>query len=125
MFKTEGAGWRLARDLSKGVFCVLIAGDNWALELTHDEWENIYSLVQKLKEQFLELKKQLIEEECFSIDLEQNSIWGSISGNKEAWNLKVVLTGDGHSIRGVEMFWPVKSAQEVTKAMRSMWDSYE
>tara|TARA_Y100001968_G_scaffold323060_1_gene360136 strand:- start:465 stop:857 length:393 start_codon:yes stop_codon:yes gene_type:complete len=124
-YKDEGVGWRVARDHSRGEFCFLIGGQDWAIELTENEWRSLYLLVNELIGQFTSLKEQLMDEEQFEIELEKNSWWGRIYGENNLWSLKLIYSGDGFYSRGLEIFWPVSAAHSVTAAMRTMWECHQ
>ncbi len=124
MIEKEGPGWRLARDEQRNPFPVLLGGENWACELTDQEWSLLVPLVFELIGEYQKVQKQLCPEEDISMELERLPWWACIDGNRDAWNLRLVLEGDREYLRGLEMFWPMPSAEAITSAMRTMWDSY-
>ena len=63
MIQSEGPGWRLARDLSRKDFPVLIGGEGWAIELTEQEWTSLVPLINDLTDQHQQLENQLMAEE--------------------------------------------------------------
>ena len=123
MIQEEGTGWRLAKDLSRGEFSWLIGGDHWATELTEYEWKTLYQIVSDLLAQYKEQKKQLLNEESISIEIEREIWWCCIDGGTNHWSLKLILSGDMLKRRGLEMYWPKNVANEFVNAMRIMWDS--
>ena len=123
MIRNEGSGWRLERDKSRPKFSVLIGGDNWALELSDEEWNALKTVISKLIEQHESCRSSLMPEEAISIEIELSPWWGCIDGNRDEWTLKLILSGDDLYSRGLEMFWPIPAAQIMVSAMRTMWDS--
>ena len=123
MIQQEGEGWRLARDLSRGHFCVLIGGASWAVELTDMEWRSLVVLLSELQDQHQSLVSQLMAEESISIELERGVWWGCLDGDRERWSLSIVLTAEFG--RGAEGHWPNPAAAAMVASMRTMLDSIE
>ncbi len=123
MIQKEGPGWRLARDPAREAFPVLIGGESWAFELTQAEWEALLSLIVELTDQHQQLVAQLLAEESVCLEMERQSWWTCLDGDRQNWSLQVVLQGDGESARGVEGYWPAPAAQAMAAAMRTAWDS--
>ena len=63
--------WRLRRDFKKGKFCFLIGVDNWSIELQKSEFYSLYLLLLKINEQLIGIKKELMDEESITLELEQ------------------------------------------------------
>ncbi|CAI8165641.1 MAG: Uncharacterised protein [Prochlorococcus marinus str. MIT 9215] len=123
MIQQEGPGWRLSRDPSRQAFPVLIGGEHWAIELTEIEWQCLASLICDLTKQHQQLFSQLMEDEAVCLEMERQSWWACIDGDKQAWTLQVVLQGDGEQRRGAEGHWSIPAAQAMAAAMRTAWDS--
>ncbi len=124
MIQYEGLGWRVARDSSRAHFPVMLGADRFAIELTHDEWNSLESLISNLLKEYQGLLNQLMEEESLSVELERNVWWGCLEGDRKSWSLQLVLDGKGEpSRRGVEIYWPSPASKAVTDAMRKIWDS--
>jgi len=123
MIQHEGPGWRLAWDSSKDNYSFLIGGENWAFELTQDEWNSLVPIIGDLIDQHKGLKNQLMPEETISIEAERYPWWACIDGNKHNWSLKLILLGKDSERRSMEAYWPIPSAQAITSEMRIMWDS--
>jgi len=123
MIQREGPGWRLAWDPARRRHPVLIGGEGWAFELTGDEWRELVSLITALVEQHRALADQLMAEEALSLELERLPWWGCLDGDRDQWDLRVVLQGDTLGDRGVEGHWPAPAAQAMTAAVRTLWDS--
>ena len=123
MIQKEGKGWRLARDISRTKFPILIGGEGWAVELTEKEWIDLASLIQALVDQHSKIINELMPEESICIELERGLWWGCLDGNKSAWNLRIILLDNDQLSRGVEGFWPVPAAEAFVHEVRIMWDS--
>ncbi len=125
MIQQEGPGWRLARDTSRSIFPYLIGGENWAIELTKDEWEIFFNLINDLIDHHKQLADQLMPEEQIFIELERDPWWAALDGDRNYWKLQIVLSSKYSANRGVEAEWPIPAAQAMATAMRTMWDSYQ
>ena len=123
MIQQEGPGWRLAHDPSRQPFCVLIGGSNWAIELTDEEWRGLASVVIELEFQHQQLLDQMMAEEAITIELERSPWWASLEGDRQQWNLSVVLTPSQR--RGAEGSWQAPAAVAIVAAMRTLLDSLE
>ncbi len=123
MIQHEGPGWRLAWDSSRKLFPYLIGGENWAFELSEKEWHALAAIICDLTDQHRVLQSQLMPEESISVELERLPWWACIDGLKDKWSLKLILLGDDHSSRSLEMYWPIPIGQVVTSLIRKMWDS--
>ena len=120
MIQKEGPGWRVARDLAKGEFSVLIGGKGWAFELTETEWAELCQLLYQLVRNHEALTDQLMAEEAIQLELEKGSWWGCLEGDRDGWNLSVILSPVLG--RGVEGSWPAPASMAVVAAIRTMWD---
>ena len=75
--------WRVLKDFKKGKFCFLIGVDNWSIELQKSEFNSLYLLLQKINEQLLAIKSELMDEECISLELEQLPWFIELEGKKK------------------------------------------
>ena len=87
----EENNWRLRKDSKKGNFCFLIGVNNWAIELQKHEFELLYKLLLKLNKQFLEIRDDLLEEECINLEIEQLPWYAELEGKKNEWNLRLIF----------------------------------
>tara|TARA_B100000925_G_C21728321_1_gene353961 strand:- start:58 stop:432 length:375 start_codon:yes stop_codon:yes gene_type:complete len=118
----ENKKWRLVKDLDKGKYCFLIGVDNWAIELSQDEFESLYRLLIRLENQINSIKEELLEEELINLEIE-NALWYiELEGNKNQWNLRMILESSGNS-RSFEMYWPIPIAQTLLNEIIKMWES--
>ena len=122
VIQQEGAGWRLSRDPSRGKFCFLVGGDHWAFELTEPEWRDLLDLVVTLDQQHRGLVDQLMAEESIELELDRGVWWGCLSGDRNQWELRILLTPlEGRAAEGE---WPTPVAEAVVAAMRTLWDQH-
>ena len=78
--------WRLLRDFKKGKYCYLIGVDNWAIELQKNEFHSLYLLLLRVNQQLLDIKKELMDEEYISLELEQLPWYIQLDGKKNEWS---------------------------------------
>ncbi|MBW3042606.1 DUF1818 family protein [Prochlorococcus marinus] len=122
MIKKEGHGWRIITDSSRDRFSTLIGGECWAIELNESEWEILVRLVVDLSNQYIDIKDQLMGDENITLELGRSPWFAILKGDKNGWDLKLILTPSDSVNRGAEIFWPRNVTMFVTNAMRTMWD---
>ena len=123
MIKKEGLGWRIIRDPSRDKFSYLIGGKNWAIELDKSEWENLVKVVIEVSDQYKSLIDQLMGDEDITLEFERSPWLAILKGDQYGWNLRLILSANGLSNRGAEVYWPRNVTNDVANAMRTMWDS--
>ena len=114
--------WRLVKDIKKGKFCFLIGVNNWAIELQKHEFESLYQLLQKLNNQLLEIKDELMEEEFINLEIEQLPWYAELEGKKYEWNLRLIFESTEQT-RSFEMYWPIPIAENLFYEIKQMWES--
>ena len=113
--QAEGPGWRLAVDPSREGYQALIGGQDWAIELTLDELAALSSLCERLQEQHLAIADQLMAEESIEIAMEREPWWVELSGDRQRWCLRFVLSSpNGRSAEGM---WPSPASAELCLAL--------
>ena len=125
MLEEEGAGWRLARDSSKGHYPFVIGGDKWAVEITQSEWVSLGRIIFDLIKEHKKLKNQLLPDESICLELDRSPWWGCLDGDKNSWSLQLILDGEVEETRSFEVFWPKPAAMNIAKAMRKLWNFSE
>ena len=111
----------MSHDPSRGEFCVLIGGERWAFELTEPEWRDLVDLVATLEQQHRGLVDQLMPEESIELELDRGVWWGCLSGDRNQWELCILLTPlEGRAAQGE---WPAPAAAAAVAALRTLWDS--
>jgi len=115
----EGEGWRLAWDGAHQPFAVLIGGEGWAAELTLAEAEALRAAVADLVGQHAALVDQLMAEEAIELELERGVWWLAVAGDREQWDLRVVLTPEAGQ-RAIEGSWPAPASAAFTRALQQL-----
>ena len=116
--------WRLCRDFKKGKFCFLIGVDNWSIELQKSEFDSLYFLLLKINKQLSDIKDELMDEECITLELEQLPWYIELEGNKNEWSLRFVFASNDQT-RSFEMYWPIPIAQNLFFEIKKMWESMD
>ena len=114
--------WRVLKDFKKGKFCFLIGVDNWSIELQKSEFDSLYFLLVRINEQLLDIKNELMDEECINLELEQLPWYIELEGKKKEWSLRFVFESQDQT-RSFEMYWPIPIAQNLFNEIKNMWES--
>lgn len=113
-FNSEGAGWRIAVDLTRP-FPALIGGDGWACELQIHELKALRHGVLRLVEQHRAIAPQLMAEEAVTIDHQASDLRVELAGSAESWRLRFLL--EPHEQRGCEGSWSATASQALAEAL--------
>ena len=116
--------WRLLKDFKKGKFCFLIGVDNWSVELQKSEFYSLYLLLLKIHEQLEDIKNELMDEECITLELEKIPWYIELEGKKNEWSLRFVFESQDQT-RSFEMYWPILIAQSLFYEIKKMWESMD
>ncbi|ESA38090.1 hypothetical protein N836_33985 [Leptolyngbya sp. Heron Island J] len=109
----EGKGWRVGWDDERENFKALVGGDNWALELTQDEFEALRRLAQQLATIMASLASELMPDEQISCEQETSQIWMEAEGFHHSYSLRFILLNG----RGAEGAWPSSTVPEVLNGL--------
>ena len=120
----EQKRWKLIKDFKKGKFCFLIRVDNWSIELQKSEFNSLCTLLQRINEQLLSIKNELMDEESITLELEQLPWYIELEGKKNEWSLRFVFESQDQT-RSFEMYWPIPIAQNLFYEIKNMWESME
>ena len=120
MINKEGQGWRIIRDSSRNNFSTLIGGEYWAIELNQNEWDTLVKAVNNLSDQYQDIKVQLMDDEDITLEMELNPWLGILKGDKNGWNLKLILNSSDSLIRGAEVYWPSNVTCQLANAVKTM-----
>ncbi|MCP9805530.1 DUF1818 family protein [Cyanobium sp. T1B-Tous] len=113
----EGEGWRWLVDPASHPFSVLVGGQGWAVELTAEEARELQQGLARLAREHRGLADQLMGEEAISLELERGSLWMALEGDRQAWELRFVLTPAGGGSRAVEGSWGVGASAALVAAL--------
>lgn len=106
----QGPGWRFGLDAARQPYSVLIGGHDWAAELREREAEVLHRAAQRLRDQWLAIRDQLMPEEQISLDTECGPIWAELEGTAQAVALRFVLQPEGPE-RAMEGGWSAEATQ--------------
>ena len=87
----QGPGWRFGFDPSRHPYAVLIGGEGWASELRQQEAAALHQAAQRLHQQWLAIRDQLMPEEEISLDTECGALWVELDGTATGVALRFVL----------------------------------
>ena len=108
----EGTGWRLGWDPQRDNYQGLVAGEDWAIELTAPEFADFCSLLQQLASTMAAMAEELMPEETITCDAETELLWMEASGFPDNYGIRFILnTG-----RGFEGGWNGAIVPEVIRA---------
>ena len=102
----------------------MIGVDNWSIELQKNEFHSLYLLLLRINQQLLVLKKELMDEESISLELEQLPWYIELKGKKNEWSLRFVFESQEQT-RSFEMYWPIQIAQNLSYEIKKMWESMD
>ena len=114
--------WRLVKNLDKGKYCFLIGANNWAIELSNEEFDSLCQLLIKIEKQLNSIKGELMEEELINFEIEKSPWYIELDGNKNQWSLSIILESKNDT-RSFEMYWPIPIAQTLFIEIIKMWES--
>lgn len=111
-----GAGWRLGWDASAPEFKGLVGGDEWAIELTEAELEDLRRLSEQLQHTMRQMQAELMDEEKIACEVESDAIWLEVEGFPQAYSLRLIL----RSGRRAEGYWGAEAVSEFLQALHSI-----
>lgn len=109
----SGDGWRLGWDPSAGNFCGLIAGANWAIELTAVELADFCRVAHELNGTMAAMAEELMAEERLTCEQETETIWLEAEGFPVTYSLRFILLNG----RRGEGEWPPAVVPELLEAI--------
>jgi hypothetical protein len=112
----SGMGWRLGWDPQRDGYQGLVAGEDWAIELTSLEFADFCSLLQQLAGAMASMAAELMPEETITCEAETKLIWMEASGFPDSYGVRFILnTG-----RGFEGGWAGAIVPDVLRASSSL-----
>ncbi|MDA0672534.1 MAG: DUF1818 family protein [Cyanobacteria bacterium] len=112
----EGDGWRLGWNPDAIQFQGLVAGADWALELTPEEFEDFCRLARQLADTLTAMATELMTEERIACEAESERIWLEAEGYPHHYQLRLLLlTG-----RRGEGAWPPTVVPALLQAIASL-----
>ncbi len=112
----SGTGWRIGWNPEAQDYPGLVAGENWAIELTEAELQDFRRLSAELCQTIIKIATELMPEERITCEAESELLWMEIEGYPHAYSLRFILnTG-----RRCEGNWPENVVQELLPATRML-----
>ncbi len=115
-FVKEGSGWRLGWDDETSVYQGLLAGSNWAVELTAAEFCDFCRLAQQLAHTMGVMAAELMDEERITCEAESDLIWLEADGFPDCFAVRFIV----QSGRRCEGGWPAPATQHVLQAITQL-----
>jgi hypothetical protein len=115
----EGEGWRLGFDPSAVLYVGLVAGTDWAMELTAAEFADLLRLAHQLEETMQAMARELMAEERLSCEADSDHLWLEAEGFPHAYSLRLILN-QGRRCEGA---WPAAIVPEVMQVLKEFADA--
>ncbi len=112
----EGPGWRLGWDAYAPGYPALLGGEDWAMELTAEEFEDFRRLAEELVATLKAMADHLMAEEQLTCELESKHVWLEVEGYPQAYGLHFILQGGRRGEGG----WPAPVADQVMAAIATL-----
>ena len=112
----EGDGWRIGWHEDAPTYPGLLAGADWAIELTADEFQDFCRLAQQLAQQMQAMADLLMDEETLTCDAESEQVWVEAFGVSDAFALRFLL----QSGRRCEGAWATLATGQLLRAMDTL-----
>jgi hypothetical protein len=111
-----GIGWRLGWNEAAPQFPGLVGSDDWAFELTRDEFQDFCRLFIQLTDSVEQIADELMDAEQLQCEVESEHVWLEAFGEPQAYSLKIILNQD----RGAEGTWPTSAIAPLLQAVQSI-----
>ncbi len=112
----NGEGWRLGWDGTALEFKALVGGENWAIELTEAEFNDLRRLLQQLAATMAQMSSELMDEERITCEAESDRLWIEAEGYPHAYRVHFILNCG----RRCEGEWPPAVVPELVRAMETI-----
>ncbi len=108
----QGVGWRLGWDSEATQFKALAGTDDWAVELTQEEFADFCRLLFQLVATVELMDQELMDQEAIACEASSDLLWMEVSGYPQNYDLHlIILTG-----RQVEACWPAPILPDLIEA---------
>ena len=109
----EGDGWRVGWRPHAREYPALLAGADWAVELTEAELHEFRRLLQRLVDSLEQIAPELMDGEKITCEAEGSLVWMEVEGFPHFFSLHFILnTG-----RRMEGSWPGSVTPEAIDAL--------
>lgn len=110
----KGNGWRVGWHALAERYQGLIGAEDWAIELTCEEFLEFYRLLSQLTATVAQMATELMDEERIAIEAESDLMWLEVEGFASSYSLRLIL----HSDRRCEGNWQPGVASELVLVLR-------
>ena len=118
----EGEGWRLGWNPTAEVYCGLVAGDRWSVELTAAEFADFCRCARQLANTMQEMTAHVMDEETLTCEQETAYLWIETDGFAHSYSLRFLLLSN----RRAEGEWTVEQTSSLIRALKeSPFDEIE
>ena len=107
-----GTGWRLGWDGNAPLYKALLAGSDWAIELTAEEFQDFCRLVHQLATNMAAMATELMAEERITCEAESESLWMEVEGFPDSFSLRFIV----QSGRRCEGMWSAEATRDLLAA---------
>lgn len=112
----SGEGWRIGWNPNSDEFKGLVAGENWAIELTEAELNDFCRLLGQLADTMSQMTAELMDEEKIACEAESDRLWMEVEGYPHAYNVHFILNAG----RRAEGTWPAAAVPGLVQAVQTL-----
>lgn len=116
-----GDGWRIGWHSQHSRYPGLLGGNDWAIELTHQELTDFCRLLNRLVETMSQMETELMDCEKISCEAETALLWMEVEGYPNNYTLRLILNCD----RRCEGNWSEGIAPQLLDAFSSLGFDYQ
>ena len=87
----KGVGWRIGWRPDADFYQGLIGSEDWAIELTKNEFLDFYRLLSQLTNTMSQMAAELMDQERIAIEAESNLLWLEVEGFAHHYSLRLIL----------------------------------
>lgn len=111
----QGKGWRIGWKSEPTIYQGLLAGADWAMELTLAEMEDFCRLLPEIHQVVTEISQHLMDEESIVCEVESELLWLGTDGFADNYSLRIILSQG----RGCEGTWSANVIPQLLQAVQS------
>ncbi len=112
----SGEGWRIGWNPNADGYKGLVGGEDWAFELTEDEFKDFCRLLEQLTESMNQMAEELMDSERISCEAETDLLWMEVEGFPDAYSLRLILNQG----RACEGNWDSDSVKELVSVAKML-----
>ena len=112
----KGEGWRIGWNPEAEIYKGLVGGEDWAFELTEEEFKDFRRLLNQLSQSMTEMAEELMDSERIACEAETDLLWMEVEGFPHAYSLRLILNQG----RACEGNWAADFVKELVEAARML-----